>query len=224
MEFRNLRLFKLLDYPRGDIERGRELSLKLKASGVSKLSFVSKGYRGVVFKAYYEGKPVAVKVKRADSQKPVVEKEFTFLTHLYSLYGKETPAPIPYLKGEDFIVMEWVEGTDFFTAFKERPKEVCLFALSSCYKLDRAKVEHSEIKGEKHLVVRKEDLKVIDFESAKFKEFPRNLLQFVGYYLVGRELYKELGIPKRELLKALEVYKKEPEKGYGLLTTKLLCL
>jgi putative serine/threonine protein kinase len=214
MESQSLRLCRLLDYPRQEVERGRELYQKLKSLGVTGLEFVSKGYRGVVFKGYFKGNPVAVKVKRSDVKKEsLVEREFSFLKYLFELYADETPAPVPLLYTEDFLVMEWVSGKPFPEAFKEEPFKVVKEALISCYKLDLAKVEHSEIKGSKHLIYTGERVKVIDFESAKFKERPRNLLQFVGYHLIGKKLFKELNLKEEELRRALEVYKEEPDRG-----------
>ena len=214
MDFRNLPLLTLLDYPRGDRERAVGILKALKEKGVEGLSFVSKGYRGVVFKALLNGRPVAVKVKRSDTPKNVSLREFEFLTHLYKLYREETPAPLPYLATEDFIVMEWIEGRPFPGAFEENGKRVVIEAVKACYRLDRAGVEHSEIKGEKHLIFTGDRIKVIDFESARFKERPRNLLQFVGYHLIGRELYRRLGLTVEELKRALSLYKENPEEGF----------
>ncbi len=204
----------LLDYPRGSRERGERILRELLERGVELLSFVSKGYRGVVFKGLLKGKPVAVKVKRSDTPKEVTAKEFKFLSYLYHLYGQESPAPIPYLFSPDFVVMKWVEGLPFNLAFNQNPKGVTKEALRACYDLDQAGVEHSEIKGEKHLLFTGKRVKVIDFESAKFKERPRNLLQFVGYHLIGRGLSDKLGIGKEKLRKLLELYKVSPDEGF----------
>jgi putative serine/threonine protein kinase len=214
MESRNSQLYSLLDYPRQEPERGRELYRELSNLGVTELEFASKGYRGVVFKAYFKGRPVAVKVKRSDVRKDSpIEKEYSFLKHLFELYGDETPAPVPFFYTKDFLVMEWVSGKSFAEAFKEEPFKVVREALISCYKLDVAKVEHTEIKGNKHLIYTGSRVKIIDFESARFKEKPRNLLQFVGYHLIGRKLFKELSLKEEELRMALELYKKEPDRG-----------
>ncbi len=215
MESRSSQLFKLLDYPRGNPERGRELYQKLKERGISELEFVAKGYRGVVFKGRLNGKEVAVKVKRSDAVKEnLAEREFSFLKRLYELYKSETPAPKPYFAGKEFIVMEWIEGKRFLEAFKESPRETVKLALKACYLLDKGGVEHSEIKGGKHLIRTKGKVKVIDFESAKLKDRPRNLLQFVGYYLIGKELYRVLGVNLERLRELLESYKNEPEVAY----------
>jgi len=216
MEFQSLPPFNLIEP-----ERLSKILSQLKERGVENLSFASKGYRGVVFKGYLKGRPVAVKVKRSDTPKEVPLKEFNFLSHLFNLYGPETPAPAPHFATEDFVVMEWIEGKPFGQAFKEFGRQVVREALKSVYQLDRAGVEHSEVKGEKHLIFNGQRVKVIDFESAKFKEKPRNLLQFVGYHLIGKELYRELGLERGELLKLMELYKREPEAAFRALTSKL---
>ena len=213
MESRSLRLLTLLDYPRGDVKRGERIYEELKERGVEDLKFISKGYRGVVFKGLLKGKPVAVKVRRSDTPKEVPLKEYEFLSYLFNTFGSDTPAPLPYFSTGDFVVMEWIEGKPFPDAFKEEPRLSTRGALISCYKLDVSKVEHSEIKGEKHLIFTGEDVKVIDFESAKFKERPRNLLQFVGYHLIGRGLYRELGVSLGTLRGLIELYKLDPDEG-----------
>lgn len=216
MEFQNSQLFKLLDYPRGDIERGRFLFERLIREGVTDISFVSKGYRGVVFKGKLGEVPVAVKVPRSDSGKDFVEKECEVLNLLQGRLGSKNPAPKVYKCGEDFLVMEWIEGIPFERALREFGSKVILKALESVYLLDRAEVEHSEIKGEKHLLFDGERFRIIDFESSKLKERPRNLLQFVGYHLLRKkELLESLGVDRERLLRLLELYKEEPERAFG---------
>ncbi len=215
MEYLNSQLFKLLDYPRGDTSSGRKLFEKISGLGVKELSFVSKGYRGVVFRGNWNGIPVAVKVPRSDSKKKnVVERECEILKYLDEKLKEKNPAPKPHFCGEKFIVMEWIEGLPFKEAFKKFGKEVVLKALESVYLLDEAKVEHSEIKGEKHLIFDGR-IRVIDFESAKFKDKPRNLLQFVGYHLLRNvELLNILRLDKEKLLELLELYKENPSEVF----------
>ncbi|WP_456436498.1 hypothetical protein [Thermovibrio ammonificans] len=203
-------LLRLLDYPRGDEGEGRKLLERIESAGVKGLSFVAKGYRGVVFKGSLKGKPVAVKVKRSDAGKDsLLEREFSVLEHLERALGPENPAPKPYLLGDGFLVEEWIEGLPFERALELYPAALVVTrALEAAHLLDRAGVEHSELKGEKHLLFDGSRFRVIDFESARFKKRPRNLLQVAGYHLLRREkLLEELGLTREELLSALNRYK-----------------
>jgi putative serine/threonine protein kinase len=214
MEFRSLPFLELLDYPRGDLKEAEKLFRELNSLGVKLLSFVSKGYRGVVFKGLYRGEPVAVKVVRSDAGKEnLAEKEFNLLKLLSERLGPRNPAPRPYLLGSRFLVEEWVEGTPFSEAFNDSPRRAVVEALKAVRALDEAKVEHGEIKGEKHLLLSGNGARLIDFESAREKERPRNLLQFVGYHLLRLpERLQLLGVERRQLLKLLNEYKSCPSE------------
>ena len=216
MEFPNSQLFSLLDYPRGEVRVGEKRYNLLRSYGVKNLRFVARGYRGVVFRGEFSGKPVAVKVPRSDAGKDnVVEKECSILRYLKSCLKEENPAPEPYICTPDFIVMEWIEGIPFPVAVENFGKEVVLSALKSCYLLDTCGVEHSEIKGEKHLLFDGKRVRIIDFESAKLKKKPRNLLQFVGYHLLRKkEVLKVFRVDERELLSLLSDYKENPETAF----------
>ncbi len=212
MEFQNSQLYKLLDYPRGNPEEGKKRFNLLNSYGVRNLSFVAKGYRGIVLKGELYGKPVAVKLPRSDVPKQnLPEKECAFLKHLDKCLKEKNPAPSPLLCTSDFLVVEWIEGIPLSKAYRVFGKPVILFALESCYLLDSCGVEHSEIKGEKHLIYDGKRVRIIDFESAKFKDKPRNLLQFIGYHILRRkELLEEFGVDKGELLSLIDRYKENP--------------
>ena len=216
MESPSSRLFKLLDYPRCNPEVGKRRFDLLSSYGVKNLSFISKGYRGVVFRGELPGKPVAVKIPRSDAgKKGIAEKECSILKHLQSCLGSKNPAPEPYICTPDFIVMEWIEGIPFPQAVKSYGKRAVISGLESCYLIDRCGVEHSEIKGEKHLLFDGKRMRVIDFESAKLKKKPRNLLQFVGYHLLRRkEVLRTFGVDERELLSLISEYKENPETAF----------
>ncbi len=214
-----MKLEKYLDYPCGRKDRVNRFLSLLSEKGIELSCLVAKGYRGVVFKGYWKGSPVAVKVKRCDSEKEnVLLKECNFLKYLESFSkksGKENPAPFPYLCFKDFLVMEFIEGVVFEKAVKVFDwREVTCSFIDACAFLDSAGVKHSEIKGGKHLIF-SERGRIVDFESASFSEKPRNVLQFVGYYLIGRKLLKPFGVNEKLLFSFIEAYKKDPERAIG---------
>jgi len=220
-------LYLLLDYPACRKERALKVLKELQELGVKLLQFVAKGYRGVVFKGELKGETVAIKVKRSDAVKErLLEKECEILKYLESFSGKiggENPAPKVYHCTSEYLIMEFIEGLPFSAALQSYdPKTVIREAVKSCYFLDRAKVKHSEIKGEKHLIFDGRKVRVIDFESSSYSEKPRNLLQFVGYHLIRREeLLKEIGITKERLKELIELYKENPEEGFKAFVKEL---
>jgi len=219
MESQSSRLFKLLSYPSGDVLRGEEIYKKIKNFGVENLSFVSKGYRGIVFKGELNGRKVAVKVPRSDVKKEnFLLKECEVLRYLSEKLGEKNPAPFPFGCSPDFLVMEWIEGIPFSEAFKRFGLDVILGALRSCFLLDESGVEHCEIKGEKHLIYNGRKVRIIDFESAKFKDSPRNLLQFFGYHVLGKGI---LELDKGKVMELLNLYKVNRDAGYRALVSLL---
>ncbi len=202
-----------LDYPLGRREVVEERLESLKKVGITLVSLIAKGYRGVVFKGKTsDGNLVAVKFKRSDVNKDVIKKELQFLEFL-DAFGKKVgflnPAPKVYTFDRDFIVLELIEGKPILELQEKRLKEALLSAVDACYFLDLAKVQHNEIKGGKHLIFDGRRIRIIDFESASFSKNPRNLFQFVGYYLVGKKLLPN--VSSQKLLALLKDYKESPE-------------
>ena len=217
MEFQTSQFYEYLDYPAKRKERINKLLNLLKEKGITLDFFIAKGYRGVVFKGMYRGKPVAVKVLRSDVEKEnPLQKECEILNYLTNKLKSENPAPYPYLCTSEFIAMEFIEGLTFSKALENYdPYTVIREALGSCYLLDKAGVQHSEIKGEKHLIFDGGRFRIIDFESAKFSDQPRNLLQFVGYHLIrNREFLKKLEVSGENLKTVIETYKRNREQGF----------
>jgi putative serine/threonine protein kinase len=213
-------LYFFLDYPACREERALKILRELQKLGVELSEFVAKGYRAAVFKGKLNGSIVAIKVKRSDVLKEkLIEKECKILKHIESFSietGEQNPAPKVYYCSNEYLVMEFIRGLPFSKALRNYdPRTVVKEALKSCYFLDRAKVKHSEIKGEKHLLFDGQRIRIIDFESSKFSEKPRNLLQFVGYHLIRKKkLLQEIGINQERIRELIELYKEDPEEGF----------
>ena len=217
-------LEKFLDYPKYREDVIKKRSQELKKLGIELVSFVSKGYRGVVLKGLNrKGNSVAVKVKRADAEKDVVLKEVGILRYLERFFrSKNLPLVVPEVYGVsergEFFVMEFIEGVPLVSLSGDELLKAVKMSLKACYYLDLSGVYHSEIKGGKHLLFTGNSVKVIDFESAKFTDSPRNFLQFVGYHLIGKNL---LPLEKEKLLEITSMFKRNPERAFRL-TMKLL--
>jgi len=165
---------------------------------------IAEGNRGEIF--LNNGKVV----KRYKKNKPnYAKKEAAFLNYLQSF----NLAPKLFEVGKDYIVMEYLGSFSLKEAIKVDRMKALLLGLEASYRLDRLGVYHQEL-GRYHHFLYSLDLswvRVIDFERAKWSSSPRNLFQFVGFYL--REV---------ELAKEIKMYKKTPEKGYFAIRSKVL--
>jgi|GEM_PF-941106 len=206
-------------------KNGRKVLSELERHGVKLSGFIARGYRGIVFEGTFKGKAVAVKVRRSRAKAEKTLKECRILQYLERFSqstGEANPAPAVYLCTGEFIVMELVSGRPLRATMEEQPLPASLSAIRACYFLDRAGVKHSEIKGEKHLLFDGERVRIIDYDTATFSEKPRNVLQFIGYHLIGKpHLLRQIGVSKAELLSATKVYKEDREKGFKLITALL---
>ena len=109
-------------------------------------------------------------------------------------------APKVYESGEDYIVMEYLQGVSLKEMAKN--KDTLKEALKVCYLLDRLGIYHRELGRYYHFVFTKEGVRVLDFERAVYRAHPRNVLQFVGFYL--RDI---------DTKEAVELYKQSPREG-----------
>jgi putative serine/threonine protein kinase len=213
MEFQNSQLLKFIDYPESREEKVREILKTLAKHNVEIKAFMAKGFRSTVFKGLMGEKEVAVKILRSDvNKRDALSKECSFLKQIKGI------APKPFICEDSFIVMEFIRGEPLQRVLKsadrEKAKKLILKTINVCHQLDLMKIKHSELKGGKHIVVSDGKIRLLDFESASYSENPRNVLQFVGSYIVGkREILEKLGLKEEELLAALKIYKRYPKKG-----------
>ncbi len=166
------------------------------------------GTRGEVFLIDYFGKKAVL--KRLKPGKPnTLQKEAKILELLNGRY-----APKLFEVGSDFLIMEYIDGLPLKKMIKKDFKKAIKLGLEACYFLDRMGVYHKELGRYYHLLYAYDFswVKVIDFERAVVRPNPRNLLQFVGYYLQSFDLTKEIALYKQDkrsgyqaILKALDV-------------------
>ena len=168
---------------------------------------IFEGNRGEIYLIDYFGKKAILK-KRRPGKPNTIQKEIEFLRFLEPLGF----TPRVYDFGSDYIVMEYIQGDPLKKSIKKDPKKALGLALRACYRLDRAKIYHRELGRYYHFMFDKEIKKVwvIDFERAVWSRRPRNVLQFVGFYLRDRELKDPI-----------ELYKRHPKEGFERLLEAL---
>ncbi len=159
---------------------------------------IFEGNRGEIYLIDYFGKPAVLKKLRA-GKRNTLPNEAKILRYLEPLQI----APKLYETGKDYLVMEYIEGKNFKEALQQSRKSALLAALEAAYILDRAGVYHRQLGRYYHFIWTPKRMRVVDFERAVMSAHPRNVLQFVGYYLRDFPLHD-----------AVELYKRHRPSGY----------
>ena len=223
------RIGEFLCWPQFNKEEAEQRVEQLVALGVESVAtggphrvlgtpILGKGHAGVVLRAMYQGKEVALKVRRTDTSRGNMSREADFLKHV----NQWSVGPILYGVSEDFIVMELLVGPYFGDWVKTHidDREAVMrnikAILDIAWRLDQSGLDHGELtRIRRHYIVTDAGPRVIDFESASLERAPSNLTctvqslfmntSFAGFY---GAVY---GLPDRDaLIDALRAYKAEP--------------
>ncbi len=175
---------------------------------------LGKGCTSIVVKAIAEGREVALKIRRTDSDRESVEREAEILREA-NRYGIG-PRLLGYT--EDVLMMECVEGIPLVEWLEgaRDPKEVKRVLkklLDMLFEMDRRRICHKELSrpGE-HIAIRGGEPVVLDFETASLSSKRSNLTQVLGYLVLGRgkacdKLSSLLRVDAERLKKLLKRYK-----------------
>lgn len=148
------------------------------------IQILDKGKHGLVYKATFKNKFVAIKVKLPSSK----SENTAILEANYLKKANELGIGPKLIENtENYVVMEFIDGIridKFLESATEKDKiKVIKDVLIQLKKLDEAKINKSELTNPyKHIIV-KENLKpvLIDFERARFTTKPKNISQFKEY-------------------------------------------
>lgn len=193
----------LLHYPSGDpaqaLLRVREVA-KLGVTHIvlggpvriGPFRVLGKGCVSIVVKALSRWGLVALKIRRADSDRPSMENE----AKMQMAANSAGVGPKLYAYSENAIVMElidglrlkeWVLSSDFTT---EALRTVIATSLLEARKLDSAGLDHGELsRADKHVIVTRDGRgRVIDFESASLSRRPRNVTSLASFFFMRKPL------------------------------------
>lgn len=180
---------------------------ELERKRVSSLNYFCHGKRGNIFVGVYQGRKVAVKIKRNKSQ--AVERIKNEVRWL-KILNKKNIGPKLLFSGKNYFVYEFVDG-DFIIDWiknnkKVKIKKMLLDVLEQCFILDKLKVNKEELHHPfKHIVIKENNSEpvLLDFERCYPTEKPHNVTQFIDFLA-------KLGFLKRkEMMLWLQKYKKE---------------
>jgi release factor glutamine methyltransferase len=160
-----------------------ELLKGFEAKGLTGISFLAKGHRGLLFTADYRGMKVTVKIKNPKSTavgKMMLEAEMLKKVNEASLGPELIDA------GQGYIIYRYVGGDTIGKLVKDKNDK-----LEDIFKevrrqmeiLDRLKINKMEMTNpRKHIIVGPDGkVTLLDFERSRFTERPKNTTQFQEY-------------------------------------------
>ena len=124
---------------------------------------------------------------------------------------------------KNFLVMEYIEGkkfSDWIEMLKgsgsaKQLKSTIRNVLEDCYRLDQIGFDHGELSNiSKHVIVGKNKVVLIDFESSSTKRRPSNVTSITQAFFIGsgiakhaQKIYKNSS--KEKIIFALKSYKQD---------------
>ena len=186
---------------------------------IGNLEILGKGYVGVVVLVKRGNKEVALKIRRTDSQRENMKNESILL----KLVNSVSVGPKMIDVSKNFLVMEYIEGkkfSDWIEMLKgsgsaKQLKSTIRNVLEDCYRLDQIGFDHGELSNiSKHVIVGKNKVTLIDFESSSTKRRPSNVTSITQAFFIGsgiakhaQKIYKNSS--KEKIIDALKSYKQE---------------
>jgi len=184
-----------------------DLLKELEAKKVSKVMFLAKGHRGVIYTGQLDDQKITIKTESPKSQATNrIEIEINFLKKLNPL----GIGPRLLFSGDDYFAYEFVEGIRIEEFIEKNDKEAIIPVLkgiiTQLQKLDELGINKEEMHHPyKHILVDKKPV-LIDFERAHFTERPQNITQFCQYLLQLRLGSKGIIINKEDMIKRAKKY------------------
>jgi putative serine/threonine protein kinase len=186
---------------------------------IGNLKILGKGYVGVVVLVKRGNKEVALKIRRTDSQRANMKNESVLL----KLVNSVNVGPKMIDVSKNFLIMEYIEGKKFSDWIKmlkglgsaKQLKSTIRNVLEDCYRLDQIGFDHGELSNiSKHVIVGKNKVALIDFESSSTKRRPSNVTSITQAFFIGsgiakhaQKIYKNSS--KEKIIFALKSYKQE---------------
>ena len=221
------RYARILTYPILDEAKAEERAKELSATGVTSLRFtgnvfldgipvLGKGCVGVVTQAVLDDVPVALKIRRADADRPSMMNE----SQLLRLANSVDVGPHLITATRNFLVMELFDGVPLFRWAEGLPKQKVVMIvlddlLNACFRLDAIGLDHGELShAPKNVLVNTQrEPCIVDFESASAVRRIANVTSLLQYFLFGqisKTIHASKLFPnKRAILKTLTRYKAE---------------
>ena len=201
---------------------------------IGNLKILGKGYVGVVVLVKRGNKEVALKIRRTDSQRANMKNESVLL----KLVNSVNVGPKMIDVSKNFLIMEYIEGKKFSNWIEmlkgsgsvKQLKSTVRNVFEDCYRLDQIGFDHGELSNiSKHVIVGKNKVTLIDFESSSTKRRPSNVTSITQAFFIGsgiakyaQKIYKNSS--KEKIIDALKSYKQEKTRDNFKKLLKILKL
>ena len=226
-ELTDTKYSRFLTFPSTEAESEAQSRIQeLVAIGVSKIRFegptlidgipvLGKGCVGIVVRACVNMVPVALKIRRMDSDRPSFFEE----GRLLRLANSVDVGPRLIAVTRNFLVMELISGLPLFRwvdriTNRSQIGVVLQGLLRDCLRLDMIGLDHGELSHAPRnvLVSLRGKGCIVDFESASTSRRVANVTSLIQYFLFGQlamKLGSKLYRNKRTVLRALSNYKQD---------------
>ncbi len=189
--------------------------------GINNIKFFAKGHRGIIFKACYKKKDIAIKIKRPESKAiDRINNEIKFL----KILNKNKIGPKLLFSTKDYFAYEYVPGEfilDYLEKNKKDIKKILEDVLKQMFVMDKLRINKEEMHHPvKHVVIDKKPV-LLDFERCHYTEKPHNVTQFIQFILSLDKRFR-LNIDKNSLIKLSRQYKRNYSKETLNKITKLI--
>jgi putative serine/threonine protein kinase len=184
---------------------------------VLNLPVLGKGCVGIVAKAYWKNKAVAMKIRRIDADRSMMRHEAEMLRKANSVQV----GPQFLAVSRDFLLMQFVDGSLLPEWLEKRRRKMRLRKvlrdiLEQCCRLDNAHVDHGELShAPKHIIVDEKEMPfIVDFETASTNRRSSNTTSICQFLFLNsetaRKIAEQLGQnDKKAIIEALRQYKRK---------------
>jgi putative serine/threonine protein kinase len=183
---------------------------------IGNLSVLGKGCVGLTLPVIHRKKMRALKVRRTDANRDNMYNEVI----MHSIANTVNVGPILIDFTENFILMEFIDGTNIFDWLFNKVRrrhyvyQVIASSLEQCFALDQIKLDHGQLSYLKHhlIISSKNQPKIIDFESSSMRRRTANVSSLVHNFLWASSFYSKLKYEltyekKLKILQLLKDYK-----------------
>lgn len=180
---------------------------------IKNLKKLGGGWRGQVYKGEFNSKVLTFKIPKNPSFIHLIRKESEILKRInpYGIGGKLE------IVGEDFLAYQYIDGIHLNEVINRDNYKNLVFQLFIQGRiLDRLGISKDEFHRPYKNVLVDKDLKVhlIDFERAKFTEYPQNITQLIQFVITGGNIFFK-NVEKEKLIELAKIYKKaQTEKNF----------